>query len=178
MSYDEWKEYHFAKATKTYRKIERNLSNGLRKPSSYILTTQEIEQVIAEAEEIDIDTNVLRFNEGRCTGYSDEKDVIFIRGNIIPDIASTKNRDRMSVRAVLAHEYYGHRSFRFSTLNAGSWKDEFRASYVAAIKAPNLTQEDRATLMVDAYERAEEAGIVLKKTKKYNRIVFGEGLES
>ena len=177
MSYDEWKEYHFVKATKIYRKIERNLSNGLRKPTSHILTDQEIAQVITAAEEIDIDTSILRFNEGSCTCYFDESDVIFIRGNVFPDVNSSHNRDRMSIKSVLAHEYYGHRSFRLNELEAGSWKDEFRASYVAAIKTPNLTQEERAMLMIDAYERAEEVGIILKKTRIYNKIVYGDGLE-
>jgi hypothetical protein len=60
--------------------------------------------------------------------------------------------------AVLAHEYYGHYKFSPSEFKSGDWRDEMRASYIAALKAPNLSDKDRAYLILDAYERAKEAG--------------------
>ncbi len=83
----------------------------------------------------------------------------------------------MSQRAVLAHEYYGHKHFDdvFGARNPvpGSWNDEFRASYSAAINTPNLTDMDRIYLMLDALERAKEAGVNIKITKQIRRILYG-----
>lgn len=74
------------------------------------------------------------------------------------DIKNMILRDMMSTRAVLAHEYYGHKYFNdiFGERNpiVGAWNDEFRTSYNAAINAPNLSQIDRMLLMQDALERA------------------------
>lgn len=45
----------------------------------------------------------------------------------------------------------------------GFWEDEYRASYETAKYAPNLTQEDRYRLILDALDRAKEAGIIIEK---------------
>jgi len=73
----------------------------------------------------------------------------------------------MSERAVLAHEYYGHRPYREQYLSLWEqgkrqvvWSDEFRASYMAAINAPGLTDVERRDLMLDAIERAREEKLV------------------
>jgi hypothetical protein len=79
-------------------------------------------------------------------------------GDILPDPKGITARDRMSQRAVLAHEYYGHYLNHPSEYPIGHWKDEFRASYDAAVKAPNLSDEERRDLMIYAYDRAKEAG--------------------
>ena len=79
----------------------------------------------------------------------------------------------MSVKAVLAHEYYGHRRFRKTKIEPGDWRDEFRASYRAAIDTPALSDEERASLMIDAYQRASDAGFSIKYTDDYRRIVYG-----
>ena len=41
----------------------------------------------------------------------------------------------------------------------GDWLDEYRASRTAAEKTPNLTDEERLHLVMDAIERKREAGI-------------------
>ncbi|MMZ66548.1 hypothetical protein D1872_290540 [compost metagenome] len=79
----------------------------------------------------------------------------------------------MSERAVLAHEYYGHRAYSGTRLPPGSWNDEFRASYMAAKNTPNLTDEDRIYLMLDAIERAKEAGVTIKYNDFMRRILYG-----
>jgi len=79
----------------------------------------------------------------------------------------------MSIRAVLAHEYYGHFQFAPSSFEPGDWRDEFRASYVAALKTPNLSDDDRRYLMLDAYERAKEGGKTLQYNKKARKIIYG-----
>lgn len=55
----------------------------------------------------------------------------------------------------------------------GSWNDEFRASYYAALNAPNLSDKDRMYLMLDALERAKEAGVYIKITDEIRRILYG-----
>lgn len=81
----------------------------------------------------------------------------------------------MSSRAVLAHEYYGTSFLMMWNRNPllGSWNDEFRASYNAAINAPNLSDMDRMYLMRDALERAKEAGVTIKITDVIRRILYG-----
>lgn len=41
--------------------------------------------------------------------------------------------DRLSIRAVLAHEHCEHRTNRGTRLMSGLWNDEFRASFRAAL---------------------------------------------
>jgi hypothetical protein len=79
----------------------------------------------------------------------------------------------MSERAVLAHEYYGHRNYRYTILEKGSWNDEFRASYMAAKNAPNLSDEDRVYLSSDAIERAKEAGVTIAYNDFIRRVLYG-----
>ena len=79
----------------------------------------------------------------------------------------------MSSRAVLAHEYYGHYLNYPSKFSIGDWRDEFRASYDAAIKTPNLTDDERKMLMIDAYDRAKEAGVSIKYNKKARLLIYG-----
>ena len=124
---------------------------GFWKPANHILTEQEIDSIKADAEAIEVPVSLLRFNQGTQTGF----------------------RDRMSEQAVLAHEYYGHYKHHPSEYNAGDWRDEFRASYAAAIETPNLSDEDRALLMIDAYDRAKEAGIILEYDEKARKIIYG-----
>ena len=67
----------------------------------------------------------------------------------------------MSERAVLAHEYYGHRANKGTYLPEGSWNDELRASYFATKNTPNLCDKDRLYLIMDAIERTKEAGVTI-----------------
>ena len=91
----------------------------------------------------------------------------------MPDTSSTMARDRMSQRAVLAHEYYGHYLHHPSEYPPGDWRDEFRASYMAAVNAPNLSDEDRMYLMMDAYDRKKEAGVFDGYDETARRIIYG-----
>ena len=79
----------------------------------------------------------------------------------------------MSVRAVLAHEYYGHVKNRNTIIPNKHWIDEFRASYRAAQNCVGLSDEDRADLVRDAYDRAKEAGVTVKLTKFARRALYG-----
>ena len=141
------------------------------------LTDDEISQLLEDIYALEADPSIFRFNEGNQTGFLDSRGIINVRGDVLPDLNSIHPRDLMSSRAVLAHEYYGHKYFNdvFGSKNPmpGTWNDEFRASYFAAINAPNLSDMDRMYLMLDALERAKEAGVNIKITDKIRRILYG-----
>ena len=152
---------------------EREMANGSRRSREYLLTQDDIKYVSGEAQAISIPTNILVFNSGNQTGFRDSDTKIYIRGDIFPDESSSNNRDLLSVRATLAHEYYGHYKAHPSPYEIGDWRDEFNASYHAAIDAPTLSDEERARLMIDAYDRAKEAGQNLEYDKIARRLIYG-----
>lgn len=181
MTYSEWKKLNGvaepAKSgtIKAQRNItNRSISNGMRRSPLHVLTNSEIESVTLDAKTLGISVDVLRFNEGSQTGFSDSSGVIFIRGDVLPDLSSNHPRDSLTQRAVLVHEFYGHYAHHPSTFRVGDWRDEFRASYSAAIPAPNLSSEERKALMLDAYDRAREAGVTVKYNKKARLILYGK----
>ena len=151
---------------------DRKMANGKRRDCSYILTTDDIAFVTSEAEAIEIPPEVLSFNTGKQTGFRDSLGIINIRGDVFPDESSSINRDTLSVRAVLAHEYYGHYKSHPSPYAVGDWRDEFQASYNAAINTPNLSHTDRSKLILDAYDRAREAGVFLEYDQAARRIIY------
>jgi len=92
--------------------VERKAS-GLRKSRFSILTSEDIESLKADIKAIKADVSVFKFNDGPCTCYIDATDTVYVRGDVFPDNEySIHPRDMMSARAVLAHEYYGHRSYK------------------------------------------------------------------
>lgn len=156
------------------RNIGRNMANGNRRSKFHKLTEEEKKYVIEEAKAIGIDESKLVFDSAKQTQYDDESDKIYVGGDILPsEDDSPIARDRMSVRAVLAHEYWGHGSYNKTNLPKGSQIDEFRASYTAAVKSPNLSDEDRQLLMRDAYDRAAETGKKVKLSDDARRILYG-----
>jgi hypothetical protein len=146
---------------------------SLRKPKSHILNEDEIDSLVRDAESIGIDTSILRINSGTRTGFVEDRMIINVRGDVLPDPEGLTARDRMSQRAVLAHEYYGHYKNHPSPYEIDDWNDEFRASYDAAIRTPNLTDEERRDLMIDAYDRAKEAGAFSGYDDVARRIIYG-----
>lgn len=153
--------------------VTRKLPNGLRTMPSHKLTDLEIESLKRDIEAIGADEHVFKFNSGRRTGYDDVLDEIRVCGDVLPDTKSNHPRDLMSQRAALAHEYYGHRAYRGTDVPVGSWNDEFRASYMAAKNCPNLSDEDRRYLVLDALERAKESGITIKYNEFIRRTLYG-----
>ena len=152
----------------------RNMANGQRRSIFADLSDEEIQFVKQEAKSIQIPESMLVFRKGRRTCYNDIDDKVYIGSDVMPsDDGSTHNRDTMSVRAVLAHEYYGHQVFRNTKIPIGDWKDEFRASYHASVFAPNLSDKDRMQLMRDALDRASEAGVKIIVTDTIRRILYG-----
>lgn len=152
----------------------REMANGGRKSQFVKLTDKDKQYIIKEAKAIGIDEKHIVFIDGVQTAFREGINKIIISSQIYPSADdSSVARDRMSVRAVLAHEYYGHYSNRNTKIPPGHWLDEFRASYRAAQKCPNLSDEDRSLLMRDALDRAKEAGVSIKITKTVRRILYG-----
>ena len=148
-------------------------SSGLRRSPFNPLTDDEIDHLKSEIAAIGADDSVFLFNVGARTSYDDKIDKIFVRGDVFPNHSSTHPRDLMSERAVLAHEYYGHRVYRGTHLDIGAWNDEFRASYMAAKNAPGLTNEDKRFLVLDALERAITAGVGVSNNDLIRRVLYG-----
>ena len=55
----------------------------------------------------------------------------------------------------------------------GDWRDEFNASYMAAKNCPNLSDEERRNLILDALERAKEKGITIRNNDFIRRTLYG-----
>ena len=138
------------------------------------LTEVEKDFIIKEAKAIGIDKKYLCFRDYRATGYNDELNLIFVSSQIFPSQDGSQiARDRMSVRAVLAHEYYGHKAHRNTSLEMGSWQDEFRASYFGAKNCQFLSADEKADLIRDALNRAKEAGQQIKINKFMRSVLYG-----
>lgn len=152
--------------------LARNFANGARGGNRRKLTGAEVETVRAAANELPIPTERLTFNS-RPTGYSMVTKKVNVGGDVSPGEESANNRDRLGVKAVLAHEHYGRAAFPGSSYPIGHWADEFRAGCHAAMTAPGLSDEERAPLMADAYQRASEAGVKVRYTKSYRKLVYG-----
>lgn len=165
---------------------DKDMSNGMRMYGNSPLTESEISIVKQAITEIEADQNVFVFNDPdhlSNTCYNSSDDIIYIGRNIFPDTkyGSTHPRDMMSIRAVLAHEYYGHRTYRdeyledlfSSRTTTPEWQDECRASITAAKIAPGLTQMDRYHLVQDAVKRAEEYGQWIKTDEFMKEVLYG-----
>lgn len=168
---------------------ETHTTAGNRRSPLYKLSEADVKLVQEEITAINANIDDFVFNSdytrGTCFLASDGK--VHIKGNIFPDEYSEHPRDKMSVRAVLAHEYYGHRPYReqyiredndtsdesINKIMARAWADEFRASYMAAKNAPNLSDDDRRLLILDSLSRANEAGISIKYNDFIRRVLYG-----
>lgn len=154
--------------------ITRDMANGLRRSALFPLTDEEKSHLMDEIKAIGADPSVFVFRDGIGSGYSDERDTVFLSANIFPSNDNSMHpRDRMSERAAIAHEYYGHRANRNTKLEQGVWNDEFRASYMAAKNCPNLSDEDRYYLILDALERAKEAGVSIRYNDFIRSVLYG-----
>lgn len=150
------------------------MANGLRKSPFIPLSEEDKRHLLREIEAINANPSVFIFRDEYGSGYSDKRDVVFVSSNIFPSNDGSKHpRDLMSERAALAHEYYGHRAYRGTKVPKGAWNDEFRASYMAAKNCPNLTDEDRRYLVLDALERAKEAGVSIQHNDFIRRLLYG-----
>lgn len=169
--------------------IAKNMSNGHRDMSGRLLTESDIELIKSEIQRIGADLSVFVFNDENhifgSTCYNFVEDKIYVTGNVFPDdkYGSIHPRDIMSIGAVLAHEYYGHRMYRQEYLDdlakgedyhtTPIWQDECRASITAAKIAHNLTERDKCNLVLDAVYRAQEYGHLIEMDDFMKEVVYG-----
>lgn len=170
---------------------DRGMANGMRDTSGVPLSKDEIEFVLAEIRRIEADESVFVFNDPHHaeknlgTGYNSADDCVYVMRNVFPDtrFASAHPRDNMSVAAVIAHEYYGHRPHRSEYLEEAKsgcvitpeWEDECRASLEAAMKAPNLLRVERVSLINDAIVRADEYNQMIEMNDFMKEVLYGYG---
>jgi hypothetical protein len=168
-------------------KNDKNMSQGHRDMSMTPLTNSEIDYVKSEIKRIRADESIFIFNDPEhiqgSTCYNFYRDIIYITRNVFPDTTygSTHPRDLMSVRAVIAHEYYGHRTYRDEYIedyaknhhSVELWQDECRASITAAKIAPGLNQKDKADLVMDAIYRAEEYNHYIEMDDFMKEVLYG-----
>jgi SPP1 gp7 family putative phage head morphogenesis protein len=180
MSYKDWKEKFVSNDKFTsinnddIIKSDRLMAQGQRKSFLVPLSDDDKAFINNEIEAIEADISVFQFRNYRPTGYSDERDKIYISSSVFPsNDGSMHPTDLLSVRATLAHEYYGHRKYRGTKVPQGSWNDEFRASYMAAKNCPNLSDEDRRLLVLDALERAKTAGVSVRYNNFIRKCLYG-----
>ena len=173
------------------RKIDsqKSMSNGMRNMEKTPLNDNEIELIKEQIRRINADETKFIFNDpdhiATSTCYNYAEDVIYITKNILPDerFGTTHPRDIMSIACVLAHEYYGHRTYRneyIADQKAGqpygttpAWQDECHASLTAAKNTPNLTQTERRDLIMEAIFRANEAGHYIKNDDFMKEVLYG-----
>lgn len=168
---------------------DKDMANGMRDTSKTPLSESEINYVKSEIQKIGADLSVFVFNDEEhltsSTCYNFVEDKIYVTRNVFPDekYGSTHPRDLMSVGAVLAHEYFGHRPYRdeyLSDMEQGDdyhttpiWQDECRASINAAKTAHNLTDRDKSNLVMDAIYRAKEFGHLIEMDDFMKEVVYG-----
>lgn len=168
---------------------DKDMANGMRDTSKTPLSESEINYVKSEIQRIGADLSVFIFNDKEhitsSTCYNFIEDKIYVTRNVFPDnkYGSIHPRDLMSVGAVLAHEYFGHRPYRdeyLSDMKQGDdyhttpiWQDECRASINAAKTAHNLTDKDKSNLVMDAIYRAKEFGHLIEMDDFMKEVVYG-----
>lgn len=168
---------------------DKDMANGMRDTSKTPLSKEEIEYVKREIRRIGADESIFVFNDKEhietSTCYNFIEDKIYVTRNVFPDekYGSTHPRDLMSVGAVLAHEYFGHRPYRdeyLTDMKKGNdfhttpiWQDECRASINAAKTAKNLTEKDKSNLVMDAIYRAKEYGHLIEMDNFMKEVVYG-----
>lgn len=150
----------------------RGMSNGPRRGNLTAVSDVEQQQIRQWADELKIPQGLLSFNTGYQTSFDDDTGLINIRGDVFPSEFAANYESILSAKAALAHEYYGH-YLHHSQFDPGDWRDEFQASYRAALDAPGLSDTDRILLMIDAFERPQVAGVKVELNKIARRIIYG-----
>ena len=123
---------------------DKSMANGMRDTSKTPLSEHEIEFVKSEIQRIGADLSIFVFNDeehiSSSTCYSFIEDKIYVTRNVFPDekYGSTHPRDLMSVGAVLAHEYFGHRAYRAEYLSDMNQGDDYHTTPCGKMNAEQV----------------------------------------
>ena len=98
---------------------------------------------------------------------------VYIRGDVFPTTSDSLHPTaNLSVRETLAHEM-GHMNYQDTSVTPGAWNDEFRASYWASKNVPGLTLDEQRNLVIDAYQRAVDAGQPIRMNSYMRQMIYG-----
>lgn len=150
----------------------RSMANGPRRGRLTNVSELEQQQIYTYADELKIPQEILSFNTGSCTSFDDDTGLIHIRGDIFPSDFAENPDSILSAKCALAHEYYGH-YLHHEKFDPGDWRDEFQASYRAALDTPGLSGTECSMLMLDAFERAQAAGVSVELNAIARRLLYG-----
>ena len=108
-----------------------------------------------------------------ATGYGQETGRVFVNGDVFPTTSESLHPTaNLSVRETLAHEM-GHMAHPITEVPIGAWNDEFRASYWASKNVPGLALEEQRNLVIDAWQRASDAGQSVKMNPYIRQMIYG-----
>lgn len=139
-------------------------SDGLRNEDP--LTPKQVNEVVDYAKELGVPEEVINVSENVNTSWGDifGAERLYIGTDVLPStnprIAAESANSRVSGKGAIAHEVVGHRA----AARAGQTQDapvleEAQASIRAARFAPGLSAIERLTLIRDAVERIQKAGL-------------------
>ena len=152
----------------------RGIGSPARADRTHILTPDEIAHVTNEWQALGGDPDVLQFNrQGQNTGYAEQIGKVFINGDVFPTTSESLHPTAtLSVRETLAHEM-GHMAYPGTDVSYGAWNDEFRASYWASKNVPGLTLDEQRNLVIDAWQRAQDAGQSVQMNSYIRQMIYG-----
>lgn len=142
-------------------------TGGLRNEIS--LTTSQKSEMSLYAIQLGVPEEAIVFSENMNTSYKmlfgSEK--LYIGTDVLPALGKTTGANaRISWRGALAHEIVGHRAAELAGMtHTNIILEEAQASIRAARFAPNLTSVERYTLLRDAIERIQGAGLKIRDIK-------------
>lgn len=142
------------------------------------LTDEEVSFIKAEIHRIGADEAAFVFDKEEVNAdgafYDFKEDKIYVTGAVIHrnKYGSDKPRDRMSVGAVLAYEYFGIRKYGDKGADI-TWRDRCQASIDVAKTTPNLTDKDKSDLVMNAVSIAKEYGYLIEMDGFMKAVVYG-----
>lgn len=157
---------------------------GLRTLSENELDESEIAEVIKAAESVEIPAEYFVFNdeksllgvEGTC--YHREDDKIYVTRDVFPDQneLSLHPRNLLSVKSILAIEYYGRRKNCLDNPSASyDWRAKVECVTDVSRFAPGLTQYEKMMLIQYVGCIAEEHGYSVINDEYDKSILYGDG---
>ena len=60
-----------------------------------------------------------------------------------------------------------------TTVGYGVWNDEFRTRYLGSKNVPGLTLDEKRNLVIDAWQRAADAGHPVKMNSYIRQMIYG-----
>ena len=136
---------------------DRNLFGLFKDNKDNKLSEDEIQHLMNEIVAIGADPACFRFNERVGIGFIDHTGLIYIDRTILNTQDKIPPKYRLSVRGILAHEYWGHLKNHPSPFEPNAPEDECWADDSAARRSLGLSDEERTILFRRALRHAQVA---------------------